>query len=459
MARAFYNSVRGAVGSVAVFPVAERLERRNIRARQVSFAAEMAVPFLERRRRSWERLVRTIRFAGATVPYYRDLFANIRFDPDRLMRDPGYLCEIPPLTKDILREQGDRMLRDDHARYRKHVCKTGGSTGSSVNIMYDQRGADWSSAVTRHARTLVGASASQPELHLSAEFGDHIPIRDRIREHIKCLANNRFNLTFSTFAPAELDSIWRRIMRIKPYLVHGHPSTLYQLAVHLEARGVRVGQRRAFEIFESSGEVLSAAQRELIGGVFGCVVVNRYGLAEAGVVAYQADHRRDDMRVFDPVAWPEIIDVDFCAELPRTAGGRTGEFVVTTLANRMMPLLRYRTGDIASLHETHDGFQLRNVVGRVHDIVELAGIPVPTHHVKDVLDRIGGVREFQIERRQNRPMFRIVPESLASIKSIEHGLQKRWKNSIDVEFVGMDALKRQGWRSKFRHLVPPAPAE
>jgi len=442
-----------------VFPVAERLERRNIRARQVTLAAEMSLPFAERRRRSWDRLVQIVRFAGAAVPYYRDLFASIGFEPDRLARDPAYLSEIPLLTKDIIREQGDRLLREDHAKYRKHVCKTGGSTGPSTHITYDQRGADWSSAVTRHARSLIGAGASRSELHFSAEFGEAIPIRDRIRERIKCLANNRFNLTFATFSPDELDGVWQRIRKIRPYLVHGHPSTLHQLAAHLEAKGVRAEQGRVFEVFESSGEVLSTVQRELIGRVFGCRTANRYGLAEAGVVAYQADLDRDDMLVFDPVAWPEVIDAEFGADAPRETGGRCGEFVVTALTNRMMPLIRYRTGDVASLREAPEGFELRAVVGRVHDVIEVAGVPVPTHHVQDVLDRIGGVREFQIEHRQNRPTFRIVPESVACRKSIEQGLHKRWKNSIDIEFVGMDALKRQGWRSKFRHLVPPTPAE
>jgi len=457
--RAFYNGVRGLVGSAAVFPVAERLERRKIRARQASFAAEMSMPFAERRRRSWERLVQVVRFAGAAVPYYRDLFASIGFDPERLARDPGYLADIPLLTKDIIREQGDRLLRHDHARYRKHICKTGGSTGPSTNILYDQRGADWSSAVTRHARALIGAGASRAELHLAAEFGELIPIRDRIREQIKCLANNRFNLAFSTFAPDELERIWQQILKIKPYLVHGHPSTLHQLAMHLEAQNLGKHQGAAFHIFESSGEVLSAVQRELIGRVFGCRVVDRYGLAEAGVVAYQTDPEREDMQVFDPVAWPEIVDGEFSAELARDSNDLTGELVLTVLANRMMPLLRYRTGDIASLDEAADGFILSRVMGRIHDIIEVAGIPVPTHHVQDVLGRIGGVREFQIERREDRPKFWIVPESLAFRKTIERGISERWKDSIDVEFVGMESLKRQGWRSKFRHLISSTPAE
>jgi phenylacetate-CoA ligase len=374
-----------------------------------------------------------------------------------LTDDPAYLAEIPLLTKDIVREQGDRLLREDHAAYRKHICKTGGSTGPSANILYDQRGADWSSAVTRQARAMIGAGPSHSELHLAAEFGEPVPIKDRLREQVKCLANNRFNLTFATFSPVELDRIWQRILKISPYLVHGHPSTLHQLAVHLETSGVRADEERAFEVFESSGEVLSAGQRELISRIFGCRVVNRYGLAEAGVVAYQFDPQRDVMRVFDPVVWPEIIDVEFGSELAGDPGDRTGEFVVTTLANRMMPLLRYRTGDIASLRENDDGFDLQQLIGRVHDVIELAGVPVPTHHVQDVLDRIGGVREFQIEYSRGRPLFRIVPESLQCQQAIERGVRKHWQASIDVEFVEMNALKRQGWRSKFRHLVPAAP--
>lgn len=459
MGRSFYNGVRGLVGSAAIFRVAERLERRNIRARQSALGDEMSLPFAERRRRSWERLIRTVRFAGATVPYYRDLFAGIGFDPDRLTNDPAYLAKLPLLTKDIIREQGDRLLREDHAEHRKHVCKTGGSTGPSANILYDQRGADWSSAVTRQARAAIGAGPLRSQLHLAAGFGDPIPFRDRVREQVKCLANNRFNLTFATFSPAELDRIWQGILKIRPYLVHGHPSTLHQLAVHLQTSGIRADAKRAFEVFESSGEVLSAAQRELISRVFGCRIVNRYGLAEAGVVAYQFDRERDVMRVFDPVVWPEIADVEFGSELASDPGEQTGELVVTTLTNHLMPLLRYRTGDLASLRETSDGFELQRVVGRVHDVIDLAGSPVPTHYVQDVLDRIGGVREFQVERNDNRPIFRIVPETAASLEKIERELRRHWQASIDVEFVEMDALKRQGWRSKFRHLVSAAPVE
>jgi phenylacetate-CoA ligase len=451
--RAFYNAVRGVVGSVA-FTVAERLEGRELCGKHHALAADMSRPFAERRRLSWNRLVETVRFAAARVPYYRGLFADIGFDPESLARDPKYLADIPVLTKDIIRAQGERMLCDDHANYRKHISKTGGSTGPSAYVIYDQHGADWSSSVTRYARELVGAGSRRPQLHLAARFPERIPIKARMREQIKCLANNRFNVTFSSFAPDELDDILRRIRTIKPYLVHGHPSTFYQLALHVAEKG---NYDRTFDVFESSGETLSAVQRDLISRVFGCTVINRYGLAETGVIAYQTDARHNGMVVFDPIAWPEIVDVEFGAELPQLPESRSGELVVSAFANKLMPLIRYRTGDLAALRETPEGFLIQKLIGRIHDIVKIAGIPVPTHHVQDVLDGIGGVREFQIENHSDRPVFRIVAEVDAATDTIQRKLRKLWSDSIDIEFVEFDALKLQGWRSKFRHLVTPSP--
>lgn len=455
MHRTVYNRVRGLVGSVGVFPIAERFQRRAMRAKERALAVDMSLSFSERRRLSWSRLIDTVRFAGTHVPYYRDLFSKTGFDPETLLRDPRFLADIPVLTKDIIRSQGDRMLRDDHANYRKHVSKTGGSTGPSAYVIYDQHGADSSSAVTRYARARVGATSAKAELHLAAKFQGMIPIKARMREQIKCLANNRFNLTFASFSFDELDHLWRRIKAIRPYLVHGHPSTLYQLALHVAPQGAH---DRAFKVFESSGEMLTQVQRDLIQNVFNCEVINRYGLAEAGVLAYQTDTVDEGMLFFDPIAWPEIVDVEFQAELAQVGTGRSGELVVTAFASRMMPLIRYGTGDIATMRETPNGFYIQNMIGRIHDVVMIAGIPVPTHHVQDILDKIGGIREFQIESGLDRPVFRIVAENDAATGPIQIGLRERWSNFIDVEFIEVDALKLQGWRSKFRHLVTPPAA-
>jgi phenylacetate-CoA ligase len=448
--RTFINGARGATATLLAYPLAERLEGRDVRAKVRALDRQMADPFAERRPRSFAAVVDTVRDAAAHVPYYRDLFARIGFDPERLLIDESHLRDIPYLTKDIVRAEGERLLRDDHAAARKHVSKTGGSTGPAARIVYDQDAADWSSAATRHLRHRIGKRHFHSELHFASKFPDQFPLRDRLREHAKCLAMNRHNIFFASFEPGELEAIWRNIKRIRPYLVHGHPSTMYHLALHVGSRGGAAG---VFRIFESSGELLSSRQRDTIARVFRCNVVDRYGLAEAGIVAYQAGLHDPSMLVLDPIAWPEVAGCDGVDAPGIDAEGRVGELVITTTKNRMMPLIRYRTGDIAAVAETARGFVLEELVGRIHDVVEIAGERRPTHYVQDVLDRIGGIREFQIELRDRRPVLRLVPEDGADTDGIRDRIARYWGTAVGVEFIAPSDLRLLGARQKFRHLV------
>jgi phenylacetate-CoA ligase len=121
-----------------------------------------------------------------------------------------------------------------------------------------------------------------------------------------------------------------------------------------------------------------------------------------------------------------------------------------------MPMIRYRTGDMATVSQTAKAFVLNNVVGRIHDLVPINGIDHATHHVQDMLDhRVGGVQEFQIDLRTSPPTLRIVPEASASTDEILAKIKGFWQDGFDVQFVGHDELVRVGHQAKFRHVVHP----
>jgi phenylacetate-CoA ligase len=449
--RRLIGVARGLVAAYAAYPLAERLESRDIRAKTRALEGEMALPFAKRRVRSYARLVDTVRYAAVSVSYYRDLFARVGFNPEKLATDARYLQDIPYLTKEIIRAEGDRLLRHDHATTRKHVSKTAGSTGPAASIVYDQDAADWSSATTRMLRASIGKQHHHSELHFASRFPDKFPLRDRLREHAKCFAMNRSNLFFSDFEPASLDAMWRRLESIRPYLVHGHPSTMYQLALHVQER--RDIDATVLRVFESSGELLEPRQRDVIARVFRCDVVDRYGLAEVGIAAYQ--HGGEDQRllVVDPMVWPEIAALDGRGDLSASERGGAGELVVTATRNRMMPLIRYRTGDMAVLSETDRGFVLDQLLGRIHDVIDIGGRRVPTHYVQDVLGRVGGIKEFQIELRDQGPVLRLVAEDGANVDDVRGRIERFWNESLKVEFIAASELRLLGWRRKFHHVV------
>jgi len=436
-----FSFIKGLVSANIAYPLAEKHEKRQIREKVHALRRHYRQPFAQRLEQAKAALVDTLQFAGKEVPYYRELFAATGFNPDSVAHDVRYLQDLPLLTKDIIREQGERLYSRSLNDVRHHMCKTGGSTGLSCHIAYDQPAADWSAAVTLFARESAGNTKRRSELHFACRFPDMVDPGWPTLEDFKCFAMNRSNIFFDRLDDVGLAEIWQTLKRRKPYMVHAHPSTIYALACYIERE---FGSAKSFEVFESSGELLEPYMRETISRCLGVRVVDRYGLAELGVMAYELYGNGNGLQVLDSEGWPEG-HVNQSGE---------HELVFTGFHNRLMPLIRYTTGDLARVEQREDGFYLADVTGRIHDIIHLDGVAYPTHTIQDMLDyRVGGIQEFQIDMRGVQPIMRIVPEPHAELAQIVSKIESYWPNAMKVEFVGHDDFIRVGHRAKFRHVV------
>lgn len=432
---------QGLLSSIIAYPLAEKLEKRDVTSKCRELREHYKLPFETRKMMSEQSLIDTIEFAANNVPYYQDLFTSISFDVNNLKRDIAYFNDIPLLTKDIIREQGERLLSKPLNEVLHHVCKTGGSTGLSAHLFYDQTAADYSAAVTLFAREAIGKKKYKFETHFACRFPDSVPAKWPSREDYKCFAMNRSNIFFDRVDDQGLDEIWKILRKTSPYLAHAHPSTIYALACYIEKTQ---GSAKAFDVFESSGELLQPYMRETISKALNCRVVDRYGLAELGVMAYELNN--NGLQVLDSEGWAESKPVE------HSPGD--DELIFTGFRNKLMPLIRYCTGDMAKVEERDNGFYLTNVVGRIHDMVPINGVLHATHHIQDMLDhRVGGIQEFQIDLRSELPVLNIVPEVNANLGEIKNKIQGFWANGFEVRFVGHDAFIRVGQHAKFRHVV------
>lgn len=229
-ANAPLSLLKGLTSAFIAYPFAERIEKRVVRPKLAELRKYYKKPFAQRTHIAQNRLAETLLYAQHHIPYYKDLFLRLAFDPENVRRDTRFLQDLPFLTKDIIREQGVRMLAHPPDSIRHHVCKTGGSTGLSSVIYYDQSAADYSAAVTLYARERIGKSKYKSELHFACRFPDAVVPKWPSREDFKCFAMNRSNIFFSRIDDVGLEEIWQTLRRRKPYLVHGHPSTIYALA-------------------------------------------------------------------------------------------------------------------------------------------------------------------------------------------------------------------------------------
>ncbi|HLN23257.1 MAG TPA: phenylacetate--CoA ligase family protein [Patescibacteria group bacterium] len=429
----------GAFKAFVLYPLSERYERRHIRDKLCLLRADMAEPFSTRRKRRLQRLAEVAGRAEMQVPYYRNLFRSLGFNPGRLAKDDRWLSELPLLTKDIVAEQGWRMLAEGARDGILHERKTGGSTGAAIPFFYSADALDWSAAAHFLAYEWTGKHRHHSEVHLSSLFPETFPWRDRLKEWCKCMAMNRTNVVTSAFSPDSLEEAWSAIRRARPALLQGHPSTLYALALHLRATGRTGGG--AIGRFQSTGEVLDPRKRQTIEQVIGCPVFDFYGNAEIGVIAQQtAPQAGAGLKVLDSMVWPEISE--------------NGEIVVTSLRNDAMPLLRYVTGDLATLEERADGFFMSAIQGRVHDLITINGVSHPTHYLQDLLDRIGGIDEFQVmERAGQPPLLQLVVPNPDLRAAHAARIAGWWGDGVEVAFVDLAGLHRVGRRNKFRYKV------
>jgi len=138
------------------------------------------------------------------------------------------------------------------------------------------------------------------------------------------------------------------------------------------------------------GEPWTESLREEIErGLPGLRAVNFYGLSEmcGPGVATECLEARDGLHVHEDHFLVEIVHPESGAPL---AEGEEGELVFTTLRKEAMPMLRYRTGDIASLTTEacrcgRTIARIRGLRGRRDDMVIVRGVNVYPSNVEHAL--------------------------------------------------------------------------
>lgn len=424
-----------------LYPIAERLLKRDIRSKVELMREFRRLPLETRKSLQQKKLHEIVAAANQHVPYYRDLFRTIGFQPDRILKSIDSLQEIPVLTKDILREQGSRMLSEVAKSGPLHIRETNGSTGLSTTVWYDQKALDWTAAASLFASELTGCLRTNTSALLSSKFFEKRSRREVAIDQIKCWSMNRINVQTHAFDHEGLEQLLFNLREACAYSVQGHPSTAYFLAVHATQTNQNV--RGLFKVYQSTGESLERSKVQIIEETFDCQVFNRYGNAEFGVIAQSRDDF-NELEIIDSLVVPEA----------HSLGNGLDELVFTGLRNAAMPLIRYKTGDVGEI-SSRDSKYIRRLTGRVHDIVELNGQVYPTHYIKDILERIGGLDEFQFvqNRASSAAILKLVPNNRFNKVVTEKQIIALFGDSVKIEITDFNGLVMQGWRDKFRYLV------
>ena len=323
-----------------LFPLHERAKGHDSVARRRALEHSQWWPAATIGELQLERLRAFLVDIGRAVPHYRELFAARGFDP-AAVRSVADLQRLPLLGKADIRARVDAFKADDHGPITRY--NTGGSSGEPLVFYIGRARKSHDVAAKWRATRWWGVDIGDRELVV---WGSPIEVgaQDRLRRIRDGLMRSWLLPAFDMSA-ASLMHYVERIRRVRPAMLFGYPSSLSLIARHAVREGIDLRGLGIRVVFVTA-ERLYDEQRAVIEQAFGCRVANGYGARDAGFIAHECPERRLHVSAEDIVV--EIVGNDGCA-LPR---GEAGEIVVTHLATRDFPLVRYRTGDVGVLdHE------------------------------------------------------------------------------------------------------------
>lgn len=397
-----------------------------------------------------QRLRGLLQHAQQHVPYYRDLFARIAFEPASV-DSLDDLQRLPFLGKPEIRANTDALKADNATGLARF--NTGGSSGEPLIFFIGNQRVSHDVAAKWRATRWWGVDIGDPEIVV---WGSPIELtaQDRVRALRDKLLRTELLPAFE-MSEAKLDGFVARIRERRPSMLFGYPSALSHIGQHAEKRGIRMddlGIRVAF----CTSERLYDHQREAIERIFGCPVANGYGSRDAGFIAHQCPSGGMHLTAEDIIV--EIIDAEGRVLPP----GQAGEIVVTHLATGDFPFIRYRTGDVAVMDTASCACgrglpMLKEIQGRATDFV-VARDGTVMHglaliYILRDLPQVAGFRIVQETLDLTR--VQVVPGpgfNSDTTQRIQHGLVARLGEGVRIEVEPVDAIAPEK-SGKYRYVV------
>jgi phenylacetate-CoA ligase len=342
-----------------------------------------------------QRLQTLVGQAYEHTPYWRSVLDRAGFTPGDI-RSLADLQRFPLLEKETLRRRREEMVWRD-GRRRLVLVRTSGSTNEALQFYTDSEREAHIIASRIRGHQWIGIRRGDREMYF---WGSPIELakQDRIKRFRDFLINDGLTNAFE-LKPELAAQYYAYWLRWRPECLFAYVSSIVLMAILARSQGLDLKRLRAngLRAICTTSEMLTESDRQLIREAFDVPVYDTYGLREGGLIGHECAHFT--MHAMEESVLMETIDPH---TLQPTDG--EGELVVTNLASGVMPIIRYRTGDMVTLTETSCpcGRTLRGVKvtgGRITDfVVTTDGRWIPGYFFQYVCRPVRGIVNYQIQQ-------------------------------------------------------------
>ena len=304
----------------------------------------------------FKRLKAILKHAYDYIPYYHRLFSAAKTKPDAIRNFEG-MRKIPMVSKqDIQKNFSDMLARGvDTSKLAFHV--TSGSTGIPLKVLRDNSHIIGTSSVSNYVLSECGV---RPSDNFVTVWGRESESIQWSKKYARLWAGISETIV-PLFPPAKLVNV---LQLIKPDVLNTFPSLLCTLADY-DVSGINP------RIIFTRGELVTPHCRDIVKKMFGLELFETYGSVEFGDLAIECNEHCG-LHMITDTALIEFVDE---AGEP-VSPGEQGEIVVTGLWNYVMPLVRYRIGDLGIRSDAkctcgRSWPLIKSIQGRINDYLVL----------------------------------------------------------------------------------------
>ncbi len=414
----------------------------------------------EIRRHQFRQLEMLLRHAAKSVPFFRQRFALLGFDPNETLTETNWQ-RLPSLGRRDLQDHFQALVSEAVPRShgRTFELTSSGSTGTPVRVVKTGLSQLAWEAVT--LRETIWANRD-----LSGTFADirflpnksAAPYPDGAQKPswggFTRGVSTGPAMTLNLRTPVQQQAEW--LVRSAPDYLLTFPSNLEALVQHCQAHGIELPSVRQLVTIS---ELLKPELRTLCRDVWSVEIRDMYSTQEVGYVALQCpEHEHYHVQA-------ENVLVEILDETGRPCQpGEIGRVLVTSLSNFATALIRYDVGDYARVgHPCPCGRGLpvlESILGRVRNMLTLPSgertwPSLGFAHFREVAP----IRQSQIVQKARTSLeLRFVAErdlTEAEAASVRQMILENVGCEMAIEMVKTDRLERSGgWKfEEFRSEI------
>lgn len=324
-----------------------------------------------------KNLKTTVTSVYEKVPFYRKAFDELGVTPADITSLDD-IAKLPFTTKQDLRDNYPfgmfAVPQDQVAR----IHASSGTTGLPTVVGYTLGDLDrWGSLI---ARSILGAGGKRGQMmHNAYGYG-------LFTGGLGVHGAERHGFTVVPISGGQTPRQVQLIQDFKPDIITATPTYLLTILDEFHKQGVDP-TKTSLKTAICGAEPWTDEMRKEIESSFNIDAVDIYGLSEVmgPGVACESAETKDGPTIWEDHFYPEIVDPFTGEALP---DGEEGELVFTSLTKEALPIIRYRTHDLATLlpGTARPNFRrISRITGRSDDLMIIRGVNVYPANVETVL--------------------------------------------------------------------------